>query len=459
MPSELIFTVRPDAASPARPISLEEAGFRERAHLQEWVRENPEIIGAGVRIVTFEYDAWWARGGRAADRLDLLGLDEDGRLVVAELKRGPATDTVETQAIKYAAFASRFTPRTLAEKHAAYLSRIGGRAVPDAEALDLLVSHVGGGDLDPDLLKRPRIALVAASFHPRVTASAVWLTEMGVDVSLIEFNAYRTEHDIVLAVSHVWPLPDVEDFTVAPRPDEAREAGARGQRRRETRAVVTLVAGGTLEDGAPLALKTEALPARFRERVAAWIAGDGRRGRAAWRNDDSAPLTWELDGEAWSPTGLAKEIAERATGERPRVVNGPSAWTAEGGETLAEMAGFGRGRAEPRDWSDLHDLLLRVRPGEWTTYGDLATLIGSGPQAVAGHVAGCSGGCEAGYRVLQADGRPSPGFYWTDPDDDRDPAAVLREEGLAFDGEDRADPAARLDAAALRARVGAPAEA
>ena len=140
-------------------------------------------------------------------------------------------------------------------------------------------------------------------------------------------------------------------------------------------------------------------------------------------------------------------------------MNGPSAWTGDGGETLAEMAGFGPRTAEPRDWSDLHGLLLRVRPGEWTTYGDLAAAIGSGPQAVAGHVAGCSGGCEAGHRVLQADGRLSPGFYWTDPDDARDPAAVLREEGLSFGDEGRADPAARLDAAALRARMGVPAEA
>ena len=106
MSTEFVFTVQPGAALSAEPISLAEAGLRERDDLQEWVRLNPHILGPGVRIVTFEFGRWQARDGYAADRLDLLGLDPDGRLVVAELKRGPAPDVVEMQAIKYAALAT-----------------------------------------------------------------------------------------------------------------------------------------------------------------------------------------------------------------------------------------------------------------------------------------------------------------------------------------------------------------
>ena len=259
MAGELVFTVQPGVARPAQQISLAEAGLRERADLQEWVRENPEILGDGVYIVTFEFGAWRARDGRAADRLDLLGLDDDGRLVVAELKRGPAPDTVEMQAIKYAAFASRFTPQTLAEAHAAYLSRVSGEAVSAEAALARLEEHAGG-ELDADLLLEPRIALMAASFPPQVTASVVWLTEMGLKVSLIEFNAYRTEHDLVLTVSQTWPVADVEDFTVSPRQAELRAADERVRTRRERTAVATLVAEGVIEDGAQLELEVRASP-------------------------------------------------------------------------------------------------------------------------------------------------------------------------------------------------------
>ena len=45
--------------------------------------------------------------------------------MVAELKRDRAPETVEMQAIKYAAMASRFTEDTLVEQHARFLSRPG----------------------------------------------------------------------------------------------------------------------------------------------------------------------------------------------------------------------------------------------------------------------------------------------------------------------------------------------
>jgi len=127
--------------------------LRERADLQEWVRKNPEILCGGIRIVTFEFGAWQARDGHASDRLDLLGLDDDGHLVVVELKRGPAPDTVEMQAIKYAAFASRFTAQVLAQRHAQYLSRVDGVPVSEDESRDQLEAHAGG-ELDPDILHR-----------------------------------------------------------------------------------------------------------------------------------------------------------------------------------------------------------------------------------------------------------------------------------------------------------------
>src|SRR5262249_16527161 len=100
--SERVFTFHGSAAEPAAPISLPDAGLRERRDLQEWVISHPEILGPEVLIVAFEFDRWMASsGGRERDRLDVLGLGRDGRLVVAELKRDRAPDTSEMQAIKY----------------------------------------------------------------------------------------------------------------------------------------------------------------------------------------------------------------------------------------------------------------------------------------------------------------------------------------------------------------------
>jgi RecB family endonuclease NucS len=100
MSDELVFSVTGDEAKAASPISLAEAGLREREHLQEWVLANPGILGTGVLVITSEFDRWESRGGAERDRLDILGLASDGHLVVAELKRDTAPDTVQMQAIK-----------------------------------------------------------------------------------------------------------------------------------------------------------------------------------------------------------------------------------------------------------------------------------------------------------------------------------------------------------------------
>jgi hypothetical protein len=130
----------------------------------------------------------------------VLRLDRDGRLVVAELKRDHAPDTVEMQAIMYAAMASRFTPDAVAANYAQFL-RQRGITVSDEDAMAQLVEHIGG-DLDPDLLRQPRIVLVASGFPATATASVVWLSEMGLDVTLVRIQAYRGQGEqVIVSVS------------------------------------------------------------------------------------------------------------------------------------------------------------------------------------------------------------------------------------------------------------------
>jgi hypothetical protein len=55
VPEELLFTVDGTSATPARRISLAEANLLERKHLQQWVIDHPELLGAGIKVVTFEF--------------------------------------------------------------------------------------------------------------------------------------------------------------------------------------------------------------------------------------------------------------------------------------------------------------------------------------------------------------------------------------------------------------------
>jgi hypothetical protein len=222
MADELVFSVHGAQARPAVPITLAEAGFTERAHLQEWVLAHPEIIGDGILVLTSEFDTWRSSSGAERDRLDILGLDRTGRLVVTELKRDRAPDTVDMQAVKYAAMASRFTPEAVASQYVEF-NRRRGVVLSDEQATTQLIEHTGS-ELDPDLLRQPRIVLIASAFPATVTATVVWLTEMGLDATLVRVQAYRTENDVVVTASQLYPIADVEAFTVAPVRASARRA-------------------------------------------------------------------------------------------------------------------------------------------------------------------------------------------------------------------------------------------
>jgi hypothetical protein len=180
--------------------------------------------------------------------------------------------------------ALRFTEDTLVEQHARFLARDGSVVDQDA-ARQRLVDHAG--DLDPELLRRPRIVLVAGSFPPVVTATVVWLQEMGVDLTLQRVQAYRVfDEKTVVTVSQLFPVPDVEEFTVSPQRQQLQAAEERRRTTRERSTVLRLVAAGSISDGTPLTLRptTEVTP-EVRAAIREWVSQDPRRGRAHWYND------------------------------------------------------------------------------------------------------------------------------------------------------------------------------
>jgi hypothetical protein len=278
--TERLFTVSGSAAIPAVPITLAEAGLKERTDLQEWVIEHPDILGPDILVVTFEFDHWQSTAGRERDRLDVLGIDTAGRLVVAELKRDRAPDTVEMQAIKYAAMTSRFTEETLVDHYLQFLRRKDSSVTVEA-ARQQLIEHAG--DLDPEELRQPRIVLVAGAFPPVVTATAVWLKEMGLDITLQQVQAYRvSDGQTVVTVSRLFPVADVEDFMVSPQRQDVQQARERRRSTRERSTVVRLVDAGDLEDGTELFLRpTTEVSTEDRTTILAWLR---RSPSAAWHD-------------------------------------------------------------------------------------------------------------------------------------------------------------------------------
>jgi alkylated DNA nucleotide flippase Atl1 len=218
---------------------------------------------------------------------------------------------------------------------------------------------------------------------------------------------------------------------------------------REKSTVQRLVSARSIPDGTPLNLRptTEVTP-EVRAAVEAWVDRDPRRGRARWYNDRRKPLAWENDGGRYRPTEIVRRILADAAGVQ-RSPRGPAWWILEDGRDLPTVAGVPE--RSTFDWAELHQAMAAIPAGRWTTYGELAALVGTAPQPLGQHIQHC-GACPNAQRVLGADGRSRPGVSWSDPNEIRGQQEWLEAEGVEFSN-GAADPGRHLDAEALGALI------
>src|ERR1035437_8461379 len=96
---------------PMTPMSCSDLGVKERQDLENWIIQEPRILGLGAELllITTEYD----RFDKSDKRLNLLALDRSGNLVVIELKLDAAKTLADLQAVRYAAFCSTMTFKTM----------------------------------------------------------------------------------------------------------------------------------------------------------------------------------------------------------------------------------------------------------------------------------------------------------------------------------------------------------
>ena len=97
-----LFRINPENRQSDRiqEVDFARLGLRERQDIQEWVAANPGILGDDLLIIGKEFSGF----DRTNERLDLLAVDSNGRLVIVELKRDDTGADAHWQAIKYASY-------------------------------------------------------------------------------------------------------------------------------------------------------------------------------------------------------------------------------------------------------------------------------------------------------------------------------------------------------------------
>lgn len=72
--------------------------------------------------------------------------------------------------------------------------------------------------------------------------------------------------------------------------------------------------------------------------LGSWLKADPRRSRATWVGGTTKVLQWEYDGNAYTLTGLVKEIWRQASGTKPPSLRGPLYWVVPGRGSVASIA-------------------------------------------------------------------------------------------------------------------------
>jgi hypothetical protein len=171
--------------------SIESDGtFREFARidldaehvLEQWLEQNPKAILEDGKILVIGRQVLTNLG----TRIDLLGIDRAGDVVVVELKRDRTPRDTLAQALEYASFVEPLTVEQLEE----ILQRYSGEEAPLADV------HRSCFALAPEeaisFNKDQRIVIAGQSMTPEVRQTAVFLRRKGVRVTCLEFEFFAT---------------------------------------------------------------------------------------------------------------------------------------------------------------------------------------------------------------------------------------------------------------------------
>ncbi|WP_337267868.1 DUF4268 domain-containing protein [Oryzifoliimicrobium ureilyticus] len=191
------------------PRSFTELGFKERAHLQEWIANKPDALGEELLVIQKEFAGF----SDTKERLDLLAIDKQGSLVIIENKLDDTGRDVTWQALKYASYCARLTSDDIRDLFQSYLDR----HFPGASAEEQLCTFLDEDEYQDVTLNKgltQRIILVAANFRKEVTSTVLWLSSFNLRIQCFKVAPFSQGDNLFLTVDQIIPTKDTEDFMI-----------------------------------------------------------------------------------------------------------------------------------------------------------------------------------------------------------------------------------------------------
>jgi hypothetical protein len=254
-----------EAFKPITQTTFSEQKVRERADLQRLLRTQINVLGDDLYVLAEEFGDW----EDSKRRIDLLAMDQDGNLVVIELKRTNDGGHMELQAIRYASMVSAMTFERAVQIHANFLAELGEHS---ENAKERMLEFLNWEEPDeesfaPDV----RILLVSEDFGKELTTAVLWLRDREIDIRCIRLRPYQDVDKRLIDVQQIIPLPEAHEYQV-----QLREKEQVGRKKRAERYDVRLK---FWEGLIAIARKQKTRHANIKPGSHSWLgAGSGIRG-------------------------------------------------------------------------------------------------------------------------------------------------------------------------------------
>ena len=152
--------------------------------LEDVLVRSPNMLMAGVQLVGRQVSV-------GTGQIDLLGIDEEGRLVVFELKRGKLTRDAVAQILDYCSYLESLSDLEVGTIIAEHSGKHGISKIEDFD--EWYASQAG------DSLRPVRMVMVGLGMDVSAQRIVDFLAERGIDISLLSFHGFLHGESLFLA--------------------------------------------------------------------------------------------------------------------------------------------------------------------------------------------------------------------------------------------------------------------
>ncbi|MCR1972994.1 hypothetical protein NSA52_02475 [Clostridium sporogenes] len=207
-------------------IEIENTNFKSlnlrEEHIEEFLRKNIEVIFGEETLLVVGKQVVNKENGRS----DLTAVDENGNLVLIEIKRDvedirQRKEAFEFQAIRYAAsYAKIKIPDNLVDKiFASYIEKYKdefelGDLTAYEKASRILNDFLEKNNALKNFNSKQRIILIASSFDKQTLSAVAWLIANDVDISCFELSPMKIENNYFIDINRILPPLSLEDFYI-----------------------------------------------------------------------------------------------------------------------------------------------------------------------------------------------------------------------------------------------------